>query len=95
MADTNFSSIATSGAIAAGGAISATGALSGASLSLTTPLTKANANESLKRVFIHVDFPNTLADGTTYKAPATIDDPAILDEIAESLHELGYARPAG
>lgn len=67
MADTNFSSIATSGAIAAGGAISATGALSGASLSLTTPLTKANANESLKRVFIHVDFPNTLADGTTYK----------------------------
>ena len=36
-----------------------------------------------------------LADGTTYKAPATIDDPAILDEIAESLHELGYARPAG
>ena len=33
-----------------------------------------------------------LADNTEYKIPATIDDPAILDEIAESLKELGYAR---
>ncbi|MGC1953461.1 MAG: propionyl-CoA synthetase [Gammaproteobacteria bacterium] len=33
-----------------------------------------------------------IADGVTYKAPATIDDPAILDEIAESLHELGYPK---
>ena len=33
-----------------------------------------------------------LADNTEYKVPATIDDPVILDEIAESLKELGYAR---
>jgi propionyl-CoA synthetase len=33
-----------------------------------------------------------LADGSDLKVPATIDDPAILDEIAESLKELGYAR---
>ena len=33
-----------------------------------------------------------LADGSDLKVPATIDDPLILDEIAESLKELGYAR---
>ncbi len=33
-----------------------------------------------------------VADGAPYSPPSTIDDPAILDEIAESLHELGYAR---
>ena len=31
-----------------------------------------------------------MADGTEYGVPATIDDPAILDEIADSLKELGY-----
>lgn len=31
-----------------------------------------------------------IADGVAYKTPATIDDPVILEEIAESLHELGY-----
>nr|MBS0021390.1 propionyl-CoA synthetase [Gammaproteobacteria bacterium] len=35
-----------------------------------------------------------IADGVAYKAPATIDDPAILDEITESLHELGYPKGA-
>ena len=35
-----------------------------------------------------------LADGSELKVPATIDDPAILDEIAASLKELGYARGA-
>ena len=35
-----------------------------------------------------------IADGETYKMPATIDDPAILDEISEALKELGYPRPA-
>ena len=34
-----------------------------------------------------------LADGAAeLKVPATIDDPAILDEIADSLRELGYAK---
>jgi propionyl-CoA synthetase len=33
-----------------------------------------------------------IADGVDYKTPATIDDPAILGEIAESLKELGYPR---
>jgi propionyl-CoA synthetase len=33
-----------------------------------------------------------IADSEPYKAPATIDDPAILGEIAESLKEIGYAK---
>jgi propionyl-CoA synthetase len=33
-----------------------------------------------------------IADGEDYKAPATIDDPAILSEIAEALRAVGYAR---
>ncbi len=33
-----------------------------------------------------------IADGAEYKVPSTIDDPAILDEIEESLKELGYAK---
>ena len=32
----------------------------------------------------------SIADGKPYKMPATIDDPAILDEIAEALKTLGY-----
>ncbi len=35
-----------------------------------------------------------IADGQDYKTPATIDDPAILPEIAEALGGVGYARPA-
>ncbi len=31
-----------------------------------------------------------IADGQTWKMPATIDDPAILDEITESLAGIGY-----
>ncbi len=34
----------------------------------------------------------SLADGKDFKLPATIDDPAVLDEIREALQELGYAR---
>ncbi|MCY4440465.1 MAG: propionyl-CoA synthetase [Deltaproteobacteria bacterium] len=34
----------------------------------------------------------SMADGTPYKAPATIDDPAILDEIGEDLGRLGYPK---
>ena len=33
-----------------------------------------------------------IADGEAWRMPATIDDPAILDEIAEALKAIGYAR---
>jgi propionyl-CoA synthetase len=33
-----------------------------------------------------------IADGTEWKMPATIDDPAILDEITAALRSLGYAK---
>ncbi len=33
-----------------------------------------------------------IADGSQWKMPATIDDPVILDEIAEMLRTIGYAR---
>jgi propionyl-CoA synthetase len=32
----------------------------------------------------------SIADGETWKMPATIDDPAILDEVAIALRGLGY-----
>ncbi len=34
----------------------------------------------------------SIADGKAYKAPATIDDPAILDEIEAALAAIGYAK---
>jgi propionyl-CoA synthetase len=34
-----------------------------------------------------------IADGDEYKVPATIDDPAILDEMSDALRQIGYARP--
>jgi propionyl-CoA synthetase len=34
----------------------------------------------------------SIADGRQYKVPATIDDPAILEEIETALQRLGYAR---
>ncbi|HSK40579.1 MAG TPA: AMP-binding protein, partial [Arenibaculum sp.] len=36
-----------------------------------------------------------IADGETYRTPGTIDDPAILPEIASALQALGYAREGG
>jgi propionyl-CoA synthetase len=36
-----------------------------------------------------------IADGNEWKLPATIDDPEILDEITESLEQLGYPRKKG
>ena len=33
-----------------------------------------------------------IAENQTFKAPATIDDPAILGEIADSLQGTGYAK---
>ncbi len=37
----------------------------------------------------------SIADGKDYRPPATIDDPAILDEIAESLGRIGYPDKTG
>jgi len=34
----------------------------------------------------------SIADGSAWKMPATIDDPSILDEITEALQSLGYAK---
>jgi propionyl-CoA synthetase len=36
-----------------------------------------------------------IADSQPWKMPATIDDPAILDEITAALHHLGLARSTG
>ena len=33
-----------------------------------------------------------IADSEEFKVPATIDDPVILDEITDSLKDLGYAK---
>jgi len=33
-----------------------------------------------------------IADGTDYKAPATIEEPAVLDEIGVALRTVGYAQ---
>lgn len=35
----------------------------------------------------------SIADSTEWKMPATIDDPAILDEITDALKEAGFAKP--
>jgi propionyl-CoA synthetase len=34
-----------------------------------------------------------IADGEKYTTPATIEDPAVLDEISDALERIGYARP--
>ena len=34
----------------------------------------------------------SIADSKAYKTPATIDDPAILDEISDVLKTIGYAK---
>ena len=36
----------------------------------------------------------SIADGEPWKMPATIDDPIILDEIAEALLAMGYGEKA-
>ena len=35
-----------------------------------------------------------IADGVPYTTPATIDDPAILDEVGDALRTIGYATPS-
>lgn len=49
-------------------------------------LPKTRSGKILRAVMVKI------ADGESYKAPATIDDPVILDEIREGLQGLGYAK---
>ena len=48
-------------------------------------LPKTRSGKILRRTMV------CIADGEPFKMPATIDDPAILDEIAAALRRLGYA----
>jgi propionyl-CoA synthetase len=52
-------------------------------------LPKTRSGKILRGTMRHI------ADGEEYTAPATIDDPATLDEMAEALRGLGYAPAAG
>ena len=60
--DTNFTNIVLSGDLTVGDDLAVTG-----DVTLSTPLKVASANESLKRESLVMNFPGTLADGTTYK----------------------------
>jgi propionyl-CoA synthetase len=52
-------------------------------------LPKTRSGKVLRRTM------RTIADGEPYQIPATIDDPAVLDEIRTALVGLGYARESG
>ncbi|MFT3927787.1 MAG: propionyl-CoA synthetase [Myxococcales bacterium] len=49
-------------------------------------LPKTRSGKILRSTMKHI------ADGEPYKTPATIEDPAVLDEIAQALAGLGYAK---
>ncbi len=49
-------------------------------------LPKTRSGKILRGIMVRI------ADGTDYKMPATIDDPAILDEIKGALQAIGYAK---
>jgi propionyl-CoA synthetase len=49
-------------------------------------LPKTRSGKILRGTMKHI------ADGTEYRMPATIDDPAILEEVQEALVAAGYAR---
>ena len=49
-------------------------------------LPKTRSGEILRAIMVKI------ADGKDFKMPATIDDPAILDEIREALQTIGYAK---
>ena len=51
-------------------------------------LPKTRSGKILRAIMVRI------ADGTDFKMPATIDDPAILDEIRQALQTIGYARDA-
>ena len=49
-------------------------------------LPKTRSGKILRAIMVKI------ADGVEYKMPATIDDPAILDEIKDALQTIGYAK---
>ncbi len=49
-------------------------------------LPKTRSGKILRGIMVKI------ADGAEYKMPATIDDPAILDEMRDALRTIGYAR---
>ena len=49
-------------------------------------LPKTRSGKILRGVMVKI------ADGAEFKMPATIDDPAILDEIRDALQTIGYAK---
>ena len=49
-------------------------------------LPKTRSGKILRAIMVKI------ADGKDFKMPATIDDPAILDEICEALQTIGYAK---
>ncbi len=55
-------------------------------LSIVKRLPKTRSGKILRSTMVKI------ADGDTWNMPATIDDPAILDEISSSLKEIGYAK---
>jgi propionyl-CoA synthetase len=55
-------------------------------LAIVKRLPKTRSGKILRGTMVKI------ADGQEWKMPATIDDPAILDEISSSLQSLGYAK---
>ncbi len=55
-------------------------------VAIVSRLPKTRSGKILRSTMVKI------ADNQTWAMPATIDDPAILDEIAQSLREMGYAR---
>ncbi|MBK5931728.1 propionyl-CoA synthetase [Halochromatium salexigens] len=55
-------------------------------VAIVSRLPKTRSGKILRSTMVKI------ADHETWTMPATIDDPAILDEIAASLREMGYAR---
>ncbi|MCU7816278.1 MAG: propionyl-CoA synthetase [Candidatus Thiodiazotropha sp. (ex Rostrolucina anterorostrata)] len=55
-------------------------------ISVVKRLPKTRSGKILRGTMVKI------ADGEDWKMPATIDDPAILEEISSSLHDMGYAQ---
>ncbi|MCU7929418.1 MAG: propionyl-CoA synthetase [Candidatus Thiodiazotropha sp. (ex Codakia rugifera)] len=55
-------------------------------ISIVKRLPKTRSGKILRGTMVKI------ADGEDWNMPATIDDPAILEEISSSLHDMGYAK---